>query len=126
MKNKFSYIKERIKEIADNKGIPIGKFFKELGVSPTGFSGEKLKIGVNSDTIEKIIYIYPDVDLYWLITGKAKNEDLKVKNEVNEPSADYAKETIESLKQTISAKDETIQSLKEQIKLMSDGQSKAS
>ena len=44
----MSFIKERIKEIAVNKGIPLGKFFKKLGVAPSGFSGEKIKNGTNS------------------------------------------------------------------------------
>jgi hypothetical protein len=77
MQNKIHSIKERIKEISIKKGIPIGKYFSELEISSSGFSGEKLKKGVNSDVIQKIICKYPDVDLLWLITGEYKNETTK-------------------------------------------------
>lgn len=69
MQNKISNIKERIKQVAENKGVPIGKFFKKLGISPTGYTGLKLEKGINSETIQKLISIYPEIDLYWLITG---------------------------------------------------------
>jgi transcriptional regulator with XRE-family HTH domain len=69
MQNKISNIKERIKQVAENKGVPLGKFFKKLGISPTGYTGLKLEKGINSETIQKLISIYPEIDLYWLITG---------------------------------------------------------
>jgi len=72
MEKKVSFIKERVRQIADNKGVKYGVFFNEIGVSPTGFRGDKLKKGLNSETIEKIISIYPDVNTYWLITGKGE------------------------------------------------------
>lgn len=86
----MSLIKERIKKIAVNKGIPLGKFFKELELAPSGFSGEKIKKGTNSETIQKIISIYPDVDLVWLITGKEKIEKEK-ENIVMEEPDNYGK-----------------------------------
>ena len=75
----MSFIKERIKEIAINKGIPLGEFFKQLSLAPSGFSGEKIKNGTNSDTIEKIVTLFPDINLYWLITGKGE----MLLNEIN-------------------------------------------
>jgi hypothetical protein len=87
-----SLIKERIKEIALNKGIPLGKFFKKLGVAPSGFSGEKIKNGTNSETIEKIVSLYPEVDLHWLITGKEEKEEKTLEKEtliLKEPHENY-------------------------------------
>lgn len=81
----MSFIKERIKEIALNKGIPIGKFFKKLDLAPSGFNGEKIKKGANSDTIEKIVSLFPDVDLHWLITGEQKIEKEKENIVMEEP-----------------------------------------
>lgn len=89
MQKKIYTIKERIKEIAINKGIPLGKYFKELDISSTGFSGEKLKNAINSDVIQKIIYKYPDVDLNWLITGKEEKCTEKENLQVNEPPENY-------------------------------------
>lgn len=68
----MSFIKERIKEIAINKGIPLGVFFKKLDLAPSGFNGEKIKKGTNSDTIEKIVSLFPDINLRWLITGEGE------------------------------------------------------
>ena len=96
MQKKIYHIKERIKQVAENKGIPLGKFFKELGVSSTGFSGEKIKKGVNSETIQKLICLFPDVDLHWLVTGEAKKEVLQSNVIVNEPDTNYKTRTIES------------------------------
>lgn len=93
MQKKIYFIKERVKQIAENKGIPLGKFFKELEVSSTGFSGEKLKKGINSDTIQKLISIYPDVDLNWLITGESKPSSPESKETPNlaaEPAEAYS------------------------------------
>lgn len=84
----MSFIKERIKQIAVNKGIPIGKFFKQLELAPSGFNGEKIKKGANSDTIEKIVSLFPDVDLHWLITGESKYEG-KLFETVSEETAKY-------------------------------------
>lgn len=100
MQNNFYKIKERIKEIAVNKGIPLGKFFKEIGVSSTGFSGEKLKKGVNSETIQKIFSMYPDTDLHWLITGETKKEISTKENTLNDPEAIYSKNQV-SIEQLI-------------------------
>ena len=96
MQKKIYTIKERIKEIAVNKGIPLGKYFTDLGVSSTGFSGEKLKNAINSDVIQKIIYKYPDVDLQWLITGK-ESVQAENCNKVAEPASSYGINKFEDL-----------------------------
>ncbi len=85
MKKKISNIKERIKQVAENKGVPLGIFFEKLGVSPTGFTGLKLEKGINSETIQKLISIYPDIDLYWLITGVEEKKSFDHFNEDDEP-----------------------------------------
>jgi len=72
MEKKISFIKERVREIAEFKGVNYGDFFTSIEVSPTGFRGDKLKTGLNSDTIEKIISIYPDINIIWLLTGKGE------------------------------------------------------
>jgi len=77
MKKNFSFIKERIRYIATNKGLKLGEFYNELGVSSTAFSGEKIKGDVKTGLIEKIISIHPEVNLHWLITGIEKIEDDK-------------------------------------------------
>lgn len=105
MQKKIYFIKERVKQVAENKGIPLGKFFNEIGVSSTGFSGEKIKKGINSETIQKIISIYPDVDAHWLVTGEFKKEEKEEKKEncvMEEPQkygGDYKDKYIEVLEE---------------------------
>jgi hypothetical protein len=70
---KVSSIKERIKEFAENTGENKDLFFEKIGVTSANFRGKKLQTGVNADLIEKIVSIYPDIDLQWLITGKEKS-----------------------------------------------------
>lgn len=104
----MSSIKERIKEIAVFKGISYEEFFSKLEVAPTNFRGSKLKTGVNSDLIEKIVTLFPDINSEWIITGKG--EKTAVPNILNDPKANYSKEglleslqkEIERLKQSIS------------------------
>lgn len=126
MKKKSSNIKERIKQVAENKGIPLGVFFKKLEVSPTGFTGIKIEKGINSDTIQKLISIYPEIDLHWLITGEPK----KAVIEVNDNDIEYkkARESVveEGYKKLLAAKDETIAILKHQLGIGNNGNSKAS
>lgn len=75
--NKVSNIKDRIKEIAVNSSDSQEIFFKKIGTTTANFRGKKLQTGVNSDLIEKIVSLYPAIDLHWLITGNAKKADYK-------------------------------------------------
>jgi hypothetical protein len=87
--NKVSNIKERIKEFAENTGENKDVFFQKIGVTSANFRGKKLLTGVNADLIEKIVSLYPNIDLEWLITGKEAKKEEKVKTIVNEPSENY-------------------------------------
>lgn len=72
MVNKFSNIKERVLQIAENKGIAKEKFFQNIGMTYGNFKGRSKGTPLNSNAIADISSIYPDVDLQWLITGKGK------------------------------------------------------
>lgn len=63
-------IKERVLQVSKNKGISYEVFFKNLGLSYSNFKGIQKNTSLQSDAIDKIMTIYPDVDLHWLITGK--------------------------------------------------------
>lgn len=113
---KVSNIKERIKELAVKTGVSQGDFFKKIGSTPANFRGKKLETGVNAELIEKIVSLYPTVDLYWLITGKTKSDVL----EVNEPNPTYkkAKTSADTKCVVCEIKDEYIASLKENNKAL--------
>lgn len=59
-------IQDRVIEYLEKKGISKYRFYKDTGLS-NGFLDKKGNIGV--DKCEKIIYVYPDINLNWLITG---------------------------------------------------------
>ena len=72
MVKKNTYIKERILQIAKNKGLSYGKFLSGLGLNYANFKGKQKLTGINSNSIEIIISKYPEVNLHWLITGEGK------------------------------------------------------
>ena len=95
--NKFTNIKERIRYIADYKKVKKETFFGQLGMTSANFRGDKINRPINSNAIEKIITLYPDINPTWLIAGKGEMLLNNVAG-VNESNAEYA---INSIKRTI-------------------------
>jgi len=68
------------------KGISYNSFNKSIGAT-TGYISRMIKneASVGSDMIEKIIEIYPDLNIYWLFTGNGSmiiDERLDPKNSI--------------------------------------------
>lgn len=63
----------RLKEYIDYKGISTSRFEKSIGMSNASF-GKSLKNQgtIGADKLEIILNVYPDLDLYWLVTGKGQ------------------------------------------------------
>ena len=90
--NKMSLIKERILQIAENKGLKKTKFPEIIGMTYSSFKGNALKTPINSEAIGNLLTLYPDVDLKWLITGKEEKEIKTLEKEnktVKEPTPNY-------------------------------------
>ena len=79
-------IKERVLQVAKNKGLSYEFFFNDLGISYSNFKGKQRDTSLQSDSIEKIISKYTDIDLHWLLTGQTKYSENEVLNKVSEPS----------------------------------------
>ena len=79
-------IKQRVLQIAKNKGLSYEFFFSDLGLSYSNFKGKQRNTSLQSDSIDKIISKYTDVDLHWLITGEKKYAIHEASNKVNEPT----------------------------------------
>lgn len=106
MENKFTNIKDRVVEIAERQPISKEEFFKSIGMTSANFRGKAKETPLNSNAIVNIITKYPDVDLYWLLSGSIdKRVDF-----VNESSTEYE---IQSVK--CKEKDRLISILQEQI-----------
>ena len=69
MKN-ISKIKQRLLQFIEKKELNKNKFYNLTGVS-NGTLDKKSKL--STDTVEKIVKIFPDINLHWLITGEKKN-----------------------------------------------------
>ena len=62
-------MKERILQFIEYKRLSKNKFYKETGLS-NGILDKQG--GISSDSLEKIYYVYPEINLDWLLTGKGE------------------------------------------------------
>ena len=62
--------KERILKFIEIKNITPAIFFKQTGIKRGFLDSDKLNQAVSDRHFAMIIAAYPDVNLYWLITGK--------------------------------------------------------
>ncbi|NVK52415.1 MAG: hypothetical protein HWD85_05730 [Flavobacteriaceae bacterium] len=75
MENKFTSIKDRVVAIAESQDISKEEFFKSIGMTSASFRGKAKGTPLNSNAIVNIITKYPEVDLYWLLNGVAKDRN---------------------------------------------------
>ncbi len=69
MDNKFSTIKDRCLELAKSKGFGREEFCAKIGMTYSNFKGPAKKTPLNSNAVENILTLIPDVNLNWLLTG---------------------------------------------------------
>jgi hypothetical protein B2_07877 len=60
-------MKERILQFIEYKKLSKNKFYKITGLS-NGILDKKS--GLSADSLEKIYYVYPEINLHWLLTGR--------------------------------------------------------
>lgn len=87
---------DRIRQWIESKGFTKSDFYQKTGLS-NGYLDKVKELG--ADKIERIITAYPEIDLYWLITGKTQPTPKKEKTytprkpgngpDVSEPPAHY-------------------------------------
>lgn len=96
MDKKISYIKERVLQIAQNKGVSYDKFCKDIGMTYGSFKGSQKKTTINSDALDKILSINNEVSPDWLLTGKGSmyRNSLDI---LNENTATYKLRTDKNL-----------------------------
>jgi len=66
----MSNVKDRILQLAENQGVRKEKFFSDLGLSYANFKGKSKGSAPSTDILEKILTIYPTVNVNWLLLGK--------------------------------------------------------
>ena len=62
--------KDRVLQFINYKGISKTIFLNETNIKRGFLDKDKLKASVSDLLLEKIIKTYPEIDLFWLITGK--------------------------------------------------------
>lgn len=65
-------IKDRVLQLATTKGFAKKTFCENIGMNYSNFTGKAAKTALNSDAIAKILSIYPDVNIEWLLTGEGE------------------------------------------------------
>lgn len=77
----------RIEKFLSDKGISISAAEKEIGLSNASLSKPfKNNTAIKTDTLEKFLKAYPDIDHAWLLTGFEKGDKI---NQVNESQEQY-------------------------------------
>lgn len=75
---------ERLQKIIDDLRLNVTEFSNQIGVQRSGIS--HLLSGRNKpgfEFFERLIFRYPDVDVYWLISGKQNpNHETKVVKQI--------------------------------------------
>lgn len=124
-------MKERILQFIEYKRLSKNKFYKETGLS-NGILDKQG--GISSDSLEKIYYVYPEINLDWLLTGKGemlKKEGLvqqahnNISSTITQHQTIHAPEDYETLKQENKRLTQENSSLKDKIiQLMEEKMSK--
>ena len=70
MDKKETNIKERVVQIAKEQSVSQERFFHSIGMTSANFRGNAKKTPLNSTAIAKIVRVYPEVDLHWLVLGE--------------------------------------------------------
>lgn len=100
MDKKLSFIKERILYLTELKGFGKEEFFTKIGMTYGNFKGKLKEKPLNSNALENIVAIIPDVNTDWLLTGngeplkteKAYPVDQELQTQVNEALTSYITE----------------------------------
>lgn len=81
-------VKERLKKFIESNNMTVKQFEESISASNGYVNSISKSIGI--EKLEKIIEIYPNLNIEWLLAGKGthlKNAD----NFISEPSANYEK-----------------------------------
>lgn len=118
-------VKERIKIFIKHVGIPISSFEDSINVANGYVNSISKSIGV--DKINKILEVYPNLNLEWLFTGEGemlKSEgpapERKPPDERDRLIIELQQHRIQSLEKDLSEREREIDQLKKELKTAYD------
>ena len=129
----FSVVIERFLQYIEFKHLSLSRVERDLGFSNGYLGKQRDRNGsIGSSVIEKIVSAYPDINVYWFITGEGDmltDPNSTVKNVFSKCQACVEKERIiklleeyiENQKITIKSQDRLIQSLDKEYKQTASG-----
>lgn len=88
MENKFTTIKDRVLEVIKCYGYTKTDFCAKIGITTANLRGNARKTPLNSDALEKIFSLCPEVSPDWLIMGKGDMKRVTAKAEAKEGQPD--------------------------------------
>lgn len=119
---KFSKIKNRIREFADNQGINIKEIYTNTGISDGTFSNSS---GMNEENILKFFNYYKNVDANWLIKGEGsifeQDEGYSIVAEPREEYLSSNRIAIETQKKMIEQLEQKVNSMESDIRRLKKG-----
>lgn len=89
--------KERILHYIECKNIPKSKFYNDLGIKRGLLDSDKLKASVTDVVIAKILAIYKDLNINWLLTGEGNMLRTEYEKEENIPVAHPSDSPMEGI-----------------------------
>jgi hypothetical protein len=114
--------KERILYFIESQQINKEYFFEKVGLSYSNFKGIQKKSGLNTDAIVKILSIYPELNVEWLITGNGEMlKGYSEKNKIEEPPAVYQLEKSNEVlaqKKTIEILESVVEDLRDDKRVL--------
>lgn len=113
IQNQKSMVKERIKLFCETEHITISSFEKKIGVANGYVNSISKSIGI--DKLVKLLEIFPNMNIEWLLTGTGEMYKSKTSNEQSERK-DLLKE-INDREEIIRKQAEQIGALKAELSL---------
>lgn len=71
-------LKDRLKRIAEKEGLSIKAFEEICGLGRGNINNMSLDSTLGANKLAKIMETFPDVDLYWLVTGRGEAPEVPV------------------------------------------------
>ncbi len=99
-------VKERLKKYIDSLGLTISGFEKSIEVTNGYVNSISKSVGV--DKIEKILEIYPNLNIEWLLIGKGE----MFRNDVDDRLAEIKKLSPEDQERILTTIDALIRDVK--------------
>ena len=107
-------VKDRLIQYIEYKHITKSEFCRNIGVSTSYVTS--IRASIQPEKMTKIIEIYSDLNIGWLLTGFGKMINSTENDENLKQILDSKNNEIASMAKTIAVQDELLQTLREKIK----------